>query len=219
MVLSLDADFLCIGPGACAIRATSCRKRRVRDGNLEMNRLYVVESTPIADRRESRSSLALASVRGGAVRARVGGRFRRRARRRRTANGRSQSWFGALVKDLQAHKGASIVIAGENAKRGSACARVRDQRSAGQSGQDGFIHRSRGSCPRRSARVVEGALRAISDSGAVDVLMIVGGNPVFNAPADLDFADEATESPAARAPRPSRRRDLRVLPVAYPAGA
>ncbi len=47
-------------------------------------------------------------------------------------------------------------------------------------------------------------------AGKVDVLVILGGNPVFTAPADLDFATALAEGRDARAPRPLPRRDGRA---------
>ena len=45
------------------------------------------------------------------------------------------------------------------------------------------------------------------DAGAVDVLLIIGGNPAFNAPVELGMRRPPQEGQAARPPRPVRRRD------------
>src|SRR5271167_2149849 len=44
VVLSLDADFLCSGPGSVRYARDFADKRRVMDAHSEMNRLYAVES-------------------------------------------------------------------------------------------------------------------------------------------------------------------------------
>jgi molybdopterin-containing oxidoreductase family iron-sulfur binding subunit len=46
VILSLDGDFLTRGPGALAYARAFTAGRRVRGGKGDMNRLYVVESTP-----------------------------------------------------------------------------------------------------------------------------------------------------------------------------
>jgi hypothetical protein len=46
VVLSLDADFLVSGPGWVRHARDFIDRRRVRRGAAQMNRLYVVESTP-----------------------------------------------------------------------------------------------------------------------------------------------------------------------------
>ena len=57
--------------------------------------------------------------------------------------------------------------------------------------------------------------------GKVDILVILGGNPAYDAPADFGFADalKSTEHPAARSPRSLPERDCRTLPVACERGA
>ena len=46
-ILSLDCDFLSPHPGIRALlRANSCRAGDVTENNREMNRLYVIETTP-----------------------------------------------------------------------------------------------------------------------------------------------------------------------------
>src|SRR5262245_5042472 len=46
VVVSLDADFLSVGPGKLRYTRDFTARRKVRDRQQEMNRLYVVESTP-----------------------------------------------------------------------------------------------------------------------------------------------------------------------------
>ena len=55
------------------------------------------------------------------------------------------------------------------------------------------------------------------NAGKVDLLVILGGNPVYDAPADLNFADVAQEQQgsSARPLRPLSGRNRRTLPVAH----
>ena len=43
------------------------------------------------------------------------------------------------------------------------------------------------------------------NAGKVDLLVIVGGNPVYTAPADLKFADALEQGAAPRPSQPVRR--------------
>jgi MoCo/4Fe-4S cofactor protein with predicted Tat translocation signal len=55
VIVSLDADFLSCGPGSVRYQKDFAARRRVTDDAKQMNRLYVVESTPLADRRQGGS--------------------------------------------------------------------------------------------------------------------------------------------------------------------
>ena len=57
------------------------------------------------------------------------------------------------------------------------------------------------------------------DAGQVELLVILGGNPVYTAPADLQVRGAAAEGRRSRLPRPLRRRDGGPLPLAHAGGA
>src|SRR6202789_4680370 len=114
VIVSLDADFVSSGPGHVRY-AREFASRRVIDGtNANLNRLYVVESMPsstgaVADHRKA--------LRAGDIEA-----FRRELASRSGVAGANSAaasskvpaeWTRAIAKDLAAHRGASLVIAGE----------------------------------------------------------------------------------------------------------
>ena len=45
-ILSLDADFLAAHPGTLKYARDFAARRRITEGKKEMNRLYVIETTP-----------------------------------------------------------------------------------------------------------------------------------------------------------------------------
>ena len=85
----------------------------------------------------------------------------------------------------------------------------------GNVGNDRPVHRA----VRRRADDRAGRLRALvrdMDAGQVEVLLVLGANPVYTAPADLPFAASPQESEARGPPRPLPRRDggrVRVAPA------
>ena len=94
----------------------------------------------------------------------------------------------SIAKDLNAHRGASIVIAGEHQPpRVHAIAHALNQ-SLDNVGKTVLY-----TDPVESNPVDEiaslGELVADMRAGAVETLLILGGNPVYDAPADLDFLD------------------------------
>jgi MoCo/4Fe-4S cofactor protein with predicted Tat translocation signal len=183
VIVSLDADFLSAGfPGATRyIRDFAARRNP--DGN--MNRLYVVESTP--------SSTGMKADHRLPVQATYVETFAKTlASGLGIAAGESESrgasgFDKAVVADLSAHRGSSVVIAGEhqlpmvhalvhaiNAVLGNTNKTVfyTDPVDANPVNRNESLH-----------SLVED-MRA----GKVDLLLILDGNPAYDAPAELEFA-------------------------------
>ncbi len=186
VVVSIDADFFCTGPASTRYAHDFMQRRQVRTGDLNMNRLYVVETTPTptgskADHRwpvkpsdiePFTRELAGALGVGGAV---AGGKFV------------SQNWFAPLVRDLQANKGASIVVAGESQSAEVHALALAINEALGNFGKTVAFTDSPEANPSDQLADLK-QLGSDLDANAVDVLMIIGGNPAYNAPADLEFA-------------------------------
>jgi Fe-S-cluster-containing dehydrogenase component len=100
----------------------------------------------------------------------------------------NQPWIGALVNDLQQHKGASIVLVGDNQPPAIHALAHAMNNALGNVGKTVFY-----SDPLETNSVDqrESLQELINDldAGRVELLVIIGGNPVYNTPADrkLDF--------------------------------
>src|SRR5688500_18090016 len=122
VVVSLDADFLSCGPGSVRYQKDFAARRRVTDDRKAMNRLYAIESTPSLTGAKADHRLVLkageiesfARELAGSLGAGPGGAA--------PGPGASvpapgapeiQKWVAALAKDLQAHRGTSLVVAGD----------------------------------------------------------------------------------------------------------
>jgi molybdopterin-containing oxidoreductase family iron-sulfur binding subunit len=154
VVVALDADFLGLeAPSMAAIRDFARRRAAAA-----MNRLYVAES---------QFSLT------GAM---ADHRFRLRASdieqfARELAAGR-----GAVARDLAAHKGRSLVVAGRRQPAVVHALAWWLNHQLGNLGQTVTF------------TAAEPAAPITAPGGEVDALVILGGNPAYDAPADLDFA-------------------------------
>ena len=189
VVLSLDADFF--NQGAGHVRHTkdfSSRRALEAGANSNPTRLYVVESMPSSTGASADHRLPLRSsdmeAYARAVAAGVGVSVA-------VGSGAAKfpaDWVGGLVRDLKAHSGASIVIAGEqqpafvhalahamNAALGNVGKTVEytDPVEANPVNQTA------------SLRELVGDLYA----GKAQVVVILEGNPAYDAPADLNFVD------------------------------
>jgi len=190
IIVSLDADFLGTGPQAVRAQKDFAKRRRVDHPGGDMNRLYVVEPTLTvtggrADHRlpmKARDVHAFAAALAGAV-----GAGRSAAPPNSALPNDAARWISAIAKDLQAHRGTSIVIADDkqppavhalaramNEALGNAGTTVTYAAPIVKTNPDGVA----------SLRELVGEMNA----GKVDVLLMLGGNPVFTAPADVDFA-------------------------------
>jgi len=174
-VLSLDCDFLSAFPGYLRYARDFMARRRVTESNKEMNRLYVIETTP--------SNTGAKADHTWVVRPSEFEQIARNLLSQSTSGGGSD-WQAALAKDLQQHKGASIVIAGDHQPPIIHALAHAMNSALGNVGKTVFYtdpidvnwvnH-------RQSLQELVNDL----DANRVELLVIIGGNPVYNSPADL----------------------------------
>ncbi len=194
VVLSLDANFLSCQPGSIRYAADFMAGRTVRTteaeakaGKARMNRLYVVEPsvTNAGAKADHRLPLRASQIEGfaRALAAQLGVQ----AAGKGDADGH-EKWIAAVARDLERHRGRSLILAGERQPPAvHLLAHVLNQR-LGNVGQT-LLHTD----PIAIRPVDQTAsLRELvddMDSERVDLLLILGGNPVYNAPADFHFGE------------------------------
>jgi MoCo/4Fe-4S cofactor protein with predicted Tat translocation signal len=195
VVVSLDADFINCGPGHVRY-ARDFSSRRVIDGTSQrLNRLYVVESMPTSTgatadhRRAVRASDVARFAQELAAAANVMGFAGNPG-----PSGVPANFTQAAAKDLAAHHGTSLVVAGEEQPPIVHALAHAMNASLGNVGKTVYYTEA------LEANPVNG-LDSLSDlvsdmrSGKVQILMILGGNPVYDAPADLDFLGAMKQVP------------------------
>jgi len=185
-IVSLDADFLHSEAGSLYYAREFAKGRRVTKKEDPMNRLYVAESGfsltgSMADHR-----LRLASSHMLALTAALANKVLATEIFAPLAQGLDfkdkDKWIDECAKDLIEHAGRSLVVAGAhqpvqvhilvnaiNAKLGN-IGRTVD-----------FV-----AVEPSSASTISALATAIK-GGSVKTLIVLGGNPAYNAPADLDF--------------------------------
>jgi MoCo/4Fe-4S cofactor protein with predicted Tat translocation signal len=183
VIVSLDADFLYAGFPGNVRYIRDFAKRRNPDGN--MNRLYVIESTPTttgakADHRlPVRASMIEAFTRVLAYNGEISAEYER--------------FIKSLVADLEAHQGSSVVLAGDHQPPVvHAIARYINQLHS-DVGKTVFYTDPVDANPVNQTESLKD-LVADMRGGKVDLLVILGGNPAYDAPADLNFADALKNS-------------------------
>jgi MoCo/4Fe-4S cofactor protein with predicted Tat translocation signal len=183
VIVSLDADFLYAGfPGSARYTRDFAARR---NPDATMNRLYVIESTPSSTGMKADHRLPMraaeienfARALASAVGANGGG----------NASGVNSKFVSALAKDLQSHKGSSVVIVGDHqSPTVHAIAHALNQ-ALGNVSKTVFYTEPVDANPVNRKESLHTLVEDIR-GGKVDVLLILGGNPAYDAPAEVEFA-------------------------------
>jgi molybdopterin-containing oxidoreductase family iron-sulfur binding subunit len=193
VVLGLDTDALDWAPGHTRYRHDLGQRRRPEQS---LSRVYAVESAPsifgaLADHRlplRSQDVEAYARALAVALGVDVG------ADRGSVPDGVPAGWLDAVAADLQARSGRGLVVVGEvqppivhaiahaiNAALGNVGSTVE------------YTAPIASASPTADPSL--GALLQEMSAGQVQLLLILGGNPVYTAPADAAFADALAQVP------------------------
>jgi Fe-S-cluster-containing dehydrogenase component len=202
VIVCLDSDLLASGPFHCRYAREFADGRRVRSKADKMNRLYVVEPAltvtgAAADHRLRAKARDVTAIATALLRetssnvAHVAAPAWLDSLRAPLSRGQERAdvtpWIKAVARDLLAHRGRSLVVAGE--------------------GQPGVVHALAALLNTLLGNVGEAIdylVPAINDAGnpshtlepllveldakRVQSLVILGGNPSYTAPRDLEFS-------------------------------
>jgi Fe-S-cluster-containing dehydrogenase component len=184
VVVALDSDFLYAHPHALRYARDFSNARRIVDvDGARMNRFYVAEPTPTitgsnADQRiavSARDILSLTQI----IASNLG------IGTRPIAEVNDKDWIEAVVRDLKANHGASVVIAGET-QSPEVHALVSQMNAA--LANDGVTISPVPPLALPANRIGFRELVDEMHGGAVELLIVLGGDPRYDAPADFDFA-------------------------------
>ena len=184
VILSLDSDFLASGPGHIRYAREFSRRRKLNGPKDSMNRLYVVEPTPSVTGASADHRLPLRA-------SEVDGFARAVASKLGLAGSSSVSpaaekWATSVAKDLQSHKGSSLVVAGEHQPAEVHALAHAMNAALGNVGATVYYTEPVESHPVNYLESLRD-LCADIDAGKVTTLLILGSNPVYTAPHDFDF--------------------------------
>ncbi len=208
VILALDADFLSSGPGHLRYARDYAASRRVLQGQpASMNRLYAVESMPTNTGMTADHHLPLqawkmeafaAALAGDLARALRAGGFekeieptvlaRLNAQKGLEAVADHAKWIAAVVRDLtkKEHCGKTLIIPGEQQTAlVHALAHVMNH-ALGNVARTVVYSQPVEVRPENQHESLKRLVQRMAD-GKVDLLLILGANPVYTAPADVDF--------------------------------
>jgi molybdopterin-containing oxidoreductase family iron-sulfur binding subunit len=203
VVLSLDSDFLGTEPGNIQAAKQFATGRDVSGASSDMNRLYAVEPTlsitgSNADHRLrleaqdiARYARALAAELGssgvdlGQLSAAVTGT---------RTDGIPAQWLKVVAKDLAANRGASLIVAGSRQPPAVHALVAALNRALGNVGRTVAYAAPLDTLEGDGYAAIAQLSKQMA-SGVVDTLIMLGGNPVYDAPADLKFAEALKKVP------------------------
>jgi len=195
VIVSLDADFLYAGFPGNTKYIRDFAKRRNPDA--PMNRLYVIESTPTTTGAKADHRLPLPA---SAIQ-----RFARLMPATLTKDNQPYDELGAAfsekekqfaasaISELHAHSGSSALVVGDHQPPAVHALAHAINNQLGNVGTTVFYTDPVDANPVNQTDSIKD-LVADMRTGKVDLLVILGGNPVYDAPADLNFADALTDS-------------------------
>jgi molybdopterin-containing oxidoreductase family iron-sulfur binding subunit len=200
VVLSLDADFLHCGPGNLRYVADFMKRRRIRTseadaGQARMNRLYMVETAVSNTGAKADHRLALRAGEIEAFARAVAAKFGIAVGGAQGGGSSSHDqWLTAVYQDLRQYRGRCVVLAGD---RQPSAVHVLAHVLNRQLGNVGRTVRHTAPIEARPVHQLESLGELVEDmeAGRVEMLLILGGNPVYTAPADLRFAERLHKVP------------------------
>jgi molybdopterin-containing oxidoreductase family iron-sulfur binding subunit len=189
VIVSLDADFLsgATYPGFHKLVREYAERRKSPE---KLNRLYAIESTPTTTGLKAEHRLGLRASEIPAFAAELA-----KAVGVAGVNAPAYAWteeqkkfLSALAKDLKAHAGKSVVIPGLYQDASVAALALAINNALGNVGKTALVA-PEPSIPLPSNQASDlKALVADLNAGKVDWLVILNANPIYTAPADLNFA-------------------------------
>ena len=193
-VLAVDSDFLNASfSGLDQVRGFMAR-RRISEPGQPMNRLYVAETHYSSTGGLADHRVRLKPSEAGAFLRALGERIAAL-----TGDGdlsavvaafpdsplsTDPQWIAECAQDLAKSRGKSIVVVGEQQPAAVQALGLAVNKALGSPGQT-----LRGMRTEASPAATIAELAAAMEAGRVQNLFILGGNPVYNAPADLRFGD------------------------------
>ncbi len=196
-ILSLDSDFMVDSGASVRYARDWAERRKVSSSSADMSRLYVAETTVSTTGANADNRIAIrpsefqSFVEALVDRVNDGGKNQSP----KAGSKRQQEFVDAVAKDLLANRGRSIVIAGEWQSAYVHMLVGRLNEGLGNNGQTVFYSAAVEASPvDHIASITDLALDM--SKGEVETLVILGGvNPVYSAPADLNFAEAMKKVP------------------------
>jgi len=187
VILSLESDFLLTESNSVRDARGFADARRITSTSDSMSRLLVVESGLSLTGGNADHRLRLHSSMVGVLLARLATKLGLGSSA--ALDPQTEHWIDVLSRDLDQARGESLIVAGRRQPPEVHAAVLALNSALGNVGRTLTLHEMKDAAPSRLADLQ--SLTASMREGRVECLIVLGGNPAYNAPADLDFAGAA----------------------------
>ncbi len=188
VVVSLDADFLGFGPSAVRYTKDFSSRRRIGTPADQQNRLYVVEPVPTLTGAKAAHRVAVKARDVHGVASALATAVGVSAPESGALSEAIQKVLPVMAQDLMDHRGRSVVVAGPHQPAAvHALARAMNE-ALGNVGSTVIYTAPVAAGPADGAASLSSLVEDMNAS-KVDVLLVLGGNPVFTTPADIGFSE------------------------------
>jgi molybdopterin-containing oxidoreductase family iron-sulfur binding subunit len=198
VVLSLDSDFLHAHPERLRYAREFAGARKAHSGKGGMNRLYVAESTPTITGSMADHRLPLSGAEIENLARRIAHEIGAQVQSPEAAlpDGHAK-WLAAVTADLREHRGESVIIAGDwQPPAVHALAHLLNE-TLENAGKTVFYAENVEQKPNHSetGNSIDSLKELITEmsAGKVEALFILGGNPLYTAPADFELAQHLSK--------------------------
>jgi MoCo/4Fe-4S cofactor protein with predicted Tat translocation signal len=187
VIVSLDADFLSgiAHPGFLRLAGDYAKRRKLESG-VEMNRLYSVESTTTTTGLKADHRLAVKASQVEPVALKLQEMVGSGGAVAGAWPAETSKFLEVLAKDLKANAGKCVVIPGEQQPASVHLAAIAINQALGNVGKTVVYTETVNPLPSEQTADLK-ALVADMNAGEVQWLIVLNSNPLYSAPADLDF--------------------------------
>ena len=186
-IFAVESDLISAAPGALAYARQFAAKRRPAETGGKMSRVYAIESTPTLLGAKADHRLAMRPDEIASALRHLAGLLGAGPQQWTQAENAHAAWLKAVADDLNHNKGKALLHAGR--EQGVEVHLLTDaiNHALGAFGSTVSLIAPVEAMPS-SRRQSISELTGDMASGKVDTLIILGANPVYDAPPELDFA-------------------------------
>lgn len=190
VVVSFNADFMNSMPQSLKHARHFMSRRNPENKNVALNRLYAIESTPTPSGSLADHRLVLKPALLNAFIVELAKHLGVKTQSAGSAklNAEQQKWIKELADDLMKHRGKSIVIGDLQLPAGIQVLLHAINQVLGNAGATVTYTENAEMVPASHTAAIKDLVKELNED-QVDILVTLGGNPVYNAPADLNFAN------------------------------